>query len=142
MAAQGIPGVIDEVKGLSDKLGPVAGRWSEFTQGKVGINDPDFSGLRADLLMVSSAVALAHARGRLPENLREEFDNMMNSPQQTPENIVSILSHIKPWMENASHMHLPRSTSPAAGGAPTATPTAPAGKIPSFADWKKTQGGH
>jgi hypothetical protein len=47
---------------------------------------------------------------------------MMNAPQQTPENIVSILSHIQPWMEKASHMQVPRSAAPAAGGASPAGP--------------------
>lgn len=125
-AAEGIPGTIQEITRLSNKLGPVSGRWNDFMQGKVGMDDPEFAGLRSDLLMVSSAVALAHARGRLPENLREEFDHMINAPQQTPENIVAILQHIQLWMQRASHMTIP---------------AAPATKVPSFADWKKTQGG-
>jgi hypothetical protein len=102
IAANGIPDVIREIDALGDSLGPVAGRWNEFIQGKVGTDNPAFAGLRADLLMVSSAVALAHARGRLPENLREEFDQMINAPQQDPENIKAVLSHILPWMQNVA----------------------------------------
>jgi hypothetical protein len=92
-----IPGLISEIDRLKDKLGPVSGRWNEFMQGKVGLNDPDFAGLRTDLLMASSAVALMHARGRLPENLRAEFDNAINAPQQNFENLKSVLKHVDQW---------------------------------------------
>lgn len=104
IAAQGIPNVIKEIDELGDSLGPVSGRWNEYIQGRVGLDNPAFAGLRSDLLMVSSAVALAHARGRLPENLREEFDSMINAPQQDPENIKAVLSHILPWMQNVAKM--------------------------------------
>ena len=49
--------------------------------------------------MLSSAVALAHAVGRLPENLRLEFDHMINAPQQTPENIKTTINHVLPWLQ-------------------------------------------
>lgn len=104
MANEGIPGTIKEIQDLKDDLGPIAGRWNDFVQGKVGMDNPKFAGLRADLLMLSSAVALAHARGRLPENLREEFDRAINAPKQTPENLISTLQHIQPWLERASTM--------------------------------------
>ena len=68
-------------------------------QGKVGLDNPKMAGLRADLLMMSSAVALMHARGRLPENLREEFDGAINAPKQTPENLIAVLNHINQWTQ-------------------------------------------
>jgi hypothetical protein len=104
LAAGQIPDIIKEVHDLGDSLGPVAGRWNEFMQGKVGTDNPAFAGLRADLMMQGTAVALAHARGRLPENLRVEFDTMINSPQQSPANIISVLTHIQPWLEKAGAM--------------------------------------
>ena len=104
LAAGQIPDIIKEVHDLGDSLGPVAGRWNEFMQGKVGTDNPAFAGLRADLMMQGTAVALAHARGRLPENLRQEFDTMINSPQQSPANIISVLTHIQPWLEKAGAM--------------------------------------
>lgn len=102
VAVDGIPGVVDEITRMKDSLGPIVGRWNDFIQGKVGTENPEFAGLRADLLMLSSAVALAHARGRLPENLREEFDQMINAPKQTADNIISVINHIKPWMKRLS----------------------------------------
>ncbi len=129
MASTGIPGTIKEIQDLKDELGPISGRWNEFTQGKVGMDNPRFAGLRADLLMLSSAVALAHARGRLPENLREEFDRAINAPKQTPENLIATLQHIQPWLDRASKM--------GEVGGETAAPAAPS--RPSFADWKNSQ---
>ena len=104
MAAAGIPGVVSEIDRLKDQLGPVSGRWNEFMQGRVGMENPEMAGLRADLLMVASAVALAHARGRLPENLRQEFDNAINAPKQDPENLKAVLNHILPWMQRMETM--------------------------------------
>src|SRR6185437_13114189 len=69
VAVEGIPDTLKEIDSLKDQLGPVAGRWNEFMQGKVGMDNERLAGLRMDLIMLSSAVALAHARGRLPENL-------------------------------------------------------------------------
>ncbi len=123
---------------MKDKLGPVSGRWNEFMQGKVGMDNPEFAGLRSDLLLLSSAVALAHARGRLPENLREEFDAAINSPKQNADNLIATINHIKPWMERQAHIG-------GAGGAPaggggTQAPAPAAGGVPSFKDWKASQG--
>lgn len=92
-----MPGLINEIQQNKDLIGPVAGRWNEFMQGKVGLDNPAMAGLRSDLLMMSSAVALMHARGRLPENLREEFDRTINAPNQTAENLVTSLQHIDQW---------------------------------------------
>ncbi len=98
-----MPGLINEIQQNAAELGPMAGRWNEFMQGKVGMDNPKFAGLRADLLMMSSAVALMHARGRLPENLREEFDHAINAPKQTPENLIAVLNHINQWTKANIH---------------------------------------
>ena len=93
-----MPQLMADIDRLTPKLGPVMGRWNDFMQGKVGADDPEFAGLRANLLMASSAVALAHARGRLPENLREEFNRYINNPKQTPANLKAGLQVIDNWM--------------------------------------------
>lgn len=105
LAASEIPGIVQEVQDLRGQLGPVAGRWNDFMQGKVGADNPQLAGLRSDLTFLSSAVALAHAVGRLPENLREEFDTMINAPHQNPDNIIAVLGHVQKWMnDNAQAM--------------------------------------
>ncbi|MGA9668242.1 MAG: hypothetical protein WBQ94_03490 [Terracidiphilus sp.] len=91
---QMVPEVLSNIDQNAKDLGPVMGRWNDFMQGRVGTDNPQFAQLRADLLLLSSSVALAHAQGRLPENLREEFDQMINAPKQTPENLKSVIKEI------------------------------------------------
>lgn len=94
-----VPEVTSRLDAMKGQIGPEMGRWNEFMQGKVGTSNPQFAALRSDLLMMSSAVALAHAQGRLPENLREEFDNAINAPKQTPENLKATINTMVPWLE-------------------------------------------
>lgn len=93
-----VPEVIADIDKNQDALGPMMGRWNDFMQGKVGTDNPAISQLRADLLLMSSSVALAHAQGRLPENLREEFDKLINAPQQTPDNLKAVINEVDKWM--------------------------------------------
>jgi hypothetical protein len=93
------PEVLARIDSLSKELGPTMGRWNDFMQGKIGMDNPGFAGLRSDLLMMSSAVALAHAQGRLPENLREEFDKAINAPKQTPANLKETITTMLPWLK-------------------------------------------
>jgi hypothetical protein len=116
------PHMLSEIDRLKGKLGPMAGRWNDVMQGKIGTNDPDFAGLRADLLMYSSAVALMHARGRLPENLREEFDHTINNPSQDFGNLKAVISRIDDWTtKNMSIMSGRQAASTAPGAPPTVT---------------------
>lgn len=108
------PEVLSRIDSLAPKLGPLEGRWNEFMQGKVGSDDPDFAALRSDLLMMSSAVALAHAQGRLPENLRLEFDNAINAPHQTPENLKATINTMLPWLQKMQQQGKPNN--PSSGG--------------------------
>jgi len=101
------PEVMSRIDALAPKLGPIEGRWNEYMQGKIGMNDPDFAALRSDLLMMSSAVALAHAQGRLPENLREEFDRAINAPTQTPANLKATIQTMLPWLQQMQNQGQP-----------------------------------
>ena len=94
-----VPEVTARIDAMHGQIGPEMGRWNDFMQGKVGTNNPEFAALRSDLLMMSSAVALAHAQGRLPENLREEFDRAINAPKQTPENLKATINAMVPWLQ-------------------------------------------
>jgi len=114
------PEVLSRIDALAPKLGPIEGRWNEFMQGKVGSDDPDFAALRSDLLMFSSGVALAHAQGRLPENLRLEFDHAINSPKQTPENLKATINAMLPWLQKMQQQGQPN---PARGESSPARPS-------------------
>lgn len=98
MVNEAIPGVLADIEKNKEQMGPLMGRWNDFMQGKVGSENPDFAALRMDLTLMGTAVALAHAQGRLPENLREEFDKAINAPQQTPENLEAAIKAVQPWM--------------------------------------------
>jgi hypothetical protein len=50
--------------------------------------------------MMSSAVALAHAQGRLPENLRQEFDHAINAPHQSADNLKATITTMLPWLKS------------------------------------------
>lgn len=97
------PEVMSRIDSVANQLGPIEGRWNEFMQGKVGMDNPQFAALRSDLLMLSSAVALAHAQGRLPENLREEFDRAINAPRQTPANLKATIQTMIPWLQQVQN---------------------------------------
>jgi hypothetical protein len=113
------PEVLQRIDANATQLGPVMGRWNDFMQGKTGMDNPDFAALRSDLLMMSSAVALAHAQGRLPENLREEFDNAINAPKQTPENLKATIQTMIPWLQSMEQQGRPDQTQ--GGGNPADT---------------------
>jgi hypothetical protein len=95
-----VPAVLAALDNAADQLGPAAGRWNEFMTFKVGAPNSQMADLRGQLLALSSAIALAHAYGRLPENLREEFDAALNSPKLDAENLKATIKAIDPWMED------------------------------------------
>jgi len=78
--------------------------------------------------MMSSAVALAHAQGRLPENLREEFDRAINAPTQTPANLKATIQTMLPWLQQMQNQGQPNRQSGSGG------PQRPAG-VPANAQY-------
>jgi hypothetical protein len=134
-AVENIPRIQADLTRLQDQLGPIYGRWNEFMQGKVGMENPEFAGLHQDLMMLSSAVALAHAVGRLPENLREEFDRAINAPKQDPKNLIAVLNSVDHWMQGMKSSGTDPFTKAAEAATPKATEAPKTGV--SFADWQK-----
>ena len=120
------PEVLARIDATASQMGPVSGRWNEFMQGKVGAPNQAMSELRSDLLMMSSAVALAHAQGRLPENLREEFDRAINAPKQTPANLKGTIQTMLPWLQKVQEQgHSAAATNGSTGQTPTRPPGVP-----------------
>lgn len=116
------PEVLQRIDATASQMGPIAGRWNEFMQGRVGAPNVQMSQLRSDLLMMSSAVALAHAQGRLPENLREEFDREINAPNQTSENLKGAITTMLPWLQKVQSQGERPGTTHAAEAAPSVPP--------------------
>jgi hypothetical protein len=83
-----------------DEIGPVIGRWNAWTQGQLGVDNPSFAALQGNQTMMATALALMHARGRLPDNLRIEFDKMIKAPQQSPDNLIATLNAVAPWVDD------------------------------------------
>ncbi len=115
-----IPGLIEEVKGLKDMVGPGAGRWNDMWVNKAGFNDPKnsgaFAGLDNDLKLFASAVVVTHfgARGGGQHFIEAMIKNF--SAAQTPEDFVARINSADKWLEGYAHMH----------GANTPAPQTPA----------------
>lgn len=95
--------LIQDTDQISGKIGPVAGRWNDFWQGKVGADDPQFAKYKDDMEYLSSAMAIAHARGRIPASVAEKFDTMYEAGKQSPANMKAALGVAKEWLGDYSH---------------------------------------
>jgi len=100
----GIDRALDETEKVAGKLGPAEGRWNDFWQGKVGAEDKDFAHYKDEIAFVSSAVTLAHARGRMSNELFEHFQKMFDAGKQAPENMIQALNVAKEWLTEYAKM--------------------------------------
>jgi hypothetical protein len=128
----GIDKALEETEQVANLLGPVAGRWNDFWQGRVGVSDPKFAHYKDEIGMVSSAVTLAHARGRMSNELFDHFNKMFDAGHQSAENMIQALNVAHEWLDGYAKM----GETPAGGGA--AAPPA-GGPAKSFKDWKASQ---
>jgi hypothetical protein len=130
IALKEIPNIVNELQTNPDQFGPIMGRWNDFYQGKIGLDNPTFAHLHQQMMMAATSVAMAHAIGRLPENLRQEFDDAINSPHQTPENLIAVLRAVQPWMEDMASMAEPGFNQGVARGSAPPTPAKGGGNAP------------
>jgi hypothetical protein len=93
-----LPRLTQEINELSSTLGPVPGRWNRFWQGDVGVADQKFAHLSDDMDYLASAVALAHAYGRLPSTISDKFDKMYQAGKQDPKNMLAAMDVAAQWM--------------------------------------------
>lgn len=93
-----LPRLTQEIQEMQAALGPGTGRWNQFWQGDIGVADPKFAHLADDMEYLSSAVALAHAYGRLPNNISEKFDTMYHAGKQDPANMLAAMQVAGEWM--------------------------------------------
>lgn len=100
----GIDRALDETEKVAGLLGPTAGRWNDFWQGKVGSGDPKYAHYKDEIGLVSSAVTLAHARGRMSNELFEHFEKMFDAGKQSPENMIQALNVAKEWLTDYAKM--------------------------------------
>lgn len=111
----GIANAIDETDRVSDLLGPEQGRWNDFMQGKIGISDQRYAHYKDEIGFVESAVALAHARGRMSDTVFNHFKSMFDSGRQSADNMKVALQVAQEWMNDYAHLGEPAQGAPAAG---------------------------
>jgi hypothetical protein len=135
-----IPRLTQEITDLQAQLGPGVGRWNRFWQGDVGVADPKFAHLADDMDFMASAVALAHAYGRLPTSISEKFDKMYQAGKQDPANMLAAMQVAGEWLpkiakggQTAGEQGSPASPN-ATGGPVSAGPQ-------KFGDFRKQQFG-
>lgn len=127
---------LTETEKVAGQLGPTAGRWNDFWQGKVGANDPAYAHYKDEISFISTAITLAHARGRMSNELFEHFQQMFDAGKQSPENMKQALEVAKEWMTGYAQMGEPGS--PVGGGPSGTNGKPPAGaKVVSLDDFLK-----
>lgn len=122
-----------ETDRVAGQLGPSAGRWNDFWQGKVGASDPAYAYYKDEISFISTAITLAHARGRMSNELFEHFQKMFDAGKQSSENMKQALEVAKEWMTNYAIMGEQGSSVGGGGGKNTPPPNA---KIRDFTDIK------
>jgi hypothetical protein len=119
---------LDETEGIASELGPAEGRWNSFWQGTVGVKNPAFTHYKDEIGMVQTAVTLAHARGRMSNQLFDHFVQMFDAGKQAPENMIQALNVAKEWLTTYANMGEPGS--PIGGGTAETPKATGGGKLP------------
>lgn len=117
---------------LQAVIGPLAGRWSDFMQGKIGANELGVSDptvarkigqLRMNMTLAASGVARAHNQRGATKELLEQFEKELNAAR-SPELLHGAIDAAKSMMLVYAH---PSAFSPA--GSPGAPPADPMNKV-------------
>lgn len=93
-----IPVIKDEVAQLADKIGPGAGRWTDFWVNKAGANDPAFAGLNQDLQLYATAIGLAHFGASMPQTFVQDMMHDFGTAQ-SPEDLQARIEHAEGWVQ-------------------------------------------
>lgn len=112
--------VADQLTRTMSGIGPIKSRWRDLWAGKVGEPDPAFIEYKDHMNFLMTGITLAHARGRMSNELFEHFQEMFNAGKQSPENMEAALKVARNWMENYSNLEQtvakPPTPKPAGGG--------------------------
>lgn len=114
-----------QIDKLEAQLGPGAGRWNDFWNGKVGLPDADLARLRADLEYVTAAAVRAHT-SRGDQNMMKNFENLNNTKFRSPGDMKAFLDSTDAIMSDYANYK----TRDATSGSPSA-PVSGGG----FAEW-------
>jgi hypothetical protein len=94
---------VDRINTLLDanekQLGPLKGRWAEFTAGKVGAKNAGYIQLRTDAGLLITALMNMHVGARGGQLMIEHFRDLLNVAVQDPDNLRAALGEIKRYAE-------------------------------------------
>jgi hypothetical protein len=122
---------INQLLDVNEKqLGPLSGRWSEFTAGKIGVKNQDYTKLRTNIALLETALMNMHVGARGGTELMQHFHDLIDGSKQDPDNLRAALGEIKDYAQRVQQ----ESQAPGGGAAPAAPPppawTPPAGAPP------------
>lgn len=97
---------IDRINQLLDEneknIGPLAGRWSEFTAGKVGLPNKGYTQIRTNSGLLETALMNMHVGSRGGERIMEHFHDLIGSAHQSPQNLRDALAEIRTYAEQVA----------------------------------------
>lgn len=111
-----------EIDRISDKLGPVLGRWNDFLAHKVGTGDPDFQKLYGDLSLIKSKVSQIHFGSQSGIQAVERFDRIMSAEKMDAATLKAGLSSLSQILKLYGSLNVTTGAAMAEGGAHSATP--------------------
>ncbi len=86
-------------------LGPLKGRWSEFTAGRIGLKDKGYTKLRTDIGLLQTALMRMHVGARGGSEMMEHFRSLIDQSSQDPDNLRAALEEIKAYAQTVAGGH-------------------------------------
>jgi hypothetical protein len=98
--AKKVPGIKESIVrlGKAGKLGPIAGRYEDFMAGTIGLGDPDFARLRAQMSLLETGLMVPHVGARGGVNLIERFKAIFNFRGATPEMLIAVVDEAEQFL--------------------------------------------
>lgn len=94
------------------QLGPLSGRWSEFTAGKIGLPNRGYTQLRTNRDLLQTALMNMHVGARGGEGIMEHFKSMIDTSMQDPVNLRAALGEIRDYAERVRQEGGPKGVVP------------------------------
>jgi hypothetical protein len=88
------------VQANQNNMGPIAGRWSDFWNGKVGAPDPSYNRLRVDDGLLTSLLQKMHVGSKGSDQMMQHFKDLLGLAHESPENYMAALDEIRQYATN------------------------------------------
>lgn len=100
--------VNNQIKAAEKGLGPFGSRWKEIEQGKIGMEDPMFSGLKTTAGLLESRLMKMHVGSRGSDYIMEHFHSMLDVTKQSPKNLLKNIQVINDYAEEVKGAQIPK----------------------------------